>query len=59
MNPQPSRSSIDVDHLREVSEPLFAEAVAQGMHSGFSLDCDYWGRQWTDKLLEALGVYED
>ena len=33
---------------------LFADAVAQGMHSPFSLDCDRWGRRYQDKLLDLL-----
>jgi hypothetical protein len=39
---------------RQVAEDLFAQAVAQGLHSSFSLDCEYWGRQYADKL-EASG----
>lgn len=40
---------------RQTVEELFAAAVAQGMHSPFGLDCAYWGRQYADKLEEALG----
>lgn len=39
---------------RQITEDVFAQAVAQGMHSPFSLDCEYWGRQYADKLEEAL-----
>lgn len=44
--------------IRPVAERMFAEAVAQGMHAPFSLDCERWGRHWTDQLLDALGVLE-
>lgn len=45
--------------LREIAEELFTEAVAQGFHSSFSLDCWYWGREYAAKLIEALEADED
>ena len=45
--------------MREVAEPLFMAAVAQGANAPFALDCEYWGRQYADKLLDALDVEED
>jgi hypothetical protein len=35
-------------------QSVLAEAVAQGMHSPFSLNCDYWGRQCSERLVELL-----
>jgi hypothetical protein len=40
--------------IRRVAEPLFAEAVAQGMHSPFALNCESWGRTWGEKLAYEL-----
>jgi hypothetical protein len=42
------------ERIAEVAEPLFASAVAQGMHAPFALDADYWGREWAERLTEAL-----
>jgi hypothetical protein len=42
----------------EVAE-LFADAVAQGMHAPFGLDCDYWGRKYQGKLLDLFGEGDD
>lgn len=33
---------------------LFAAAVAQGMRAPFALDCDYWGREYAERLVDAL-----
>lgn len=43
-----------LDEIRELSEDLFAQAVAQGMHAPFALNCDEWGRTYAERLADAL-----
>jgi methylase of polypeptide subunit release factors len=33
---------------------LFAQAVAQGMHAPFALNCDQWGREYAEKAEEFV-----
>ena len=39
--------------IEAVAPDLFAQAVAQGMNAPFALDCDYWGREYTERLIAA------
>jgi len=52
-------TNIDTSILRDCAEELFAEAIAQGMAAPFALDWSYWGRQYTDKLMERLEIKEE
>jgi hypothetical protein len=40
--------------IHAAATELFAKAVSQGMHSTFSLDAGYWGREYADRLLATL-----
>lgn len=38
----------------DVIADLFAQAVAQGLHAPFSLNCESWGHDYSERLQEAL-----
>jgi hypothetical protein len=43
-----------LERIREAAEPLFAEAIAQGLNAPFALRPEEWGRTYADKLEAAL-----
>lgn len=40
--------------IHVAASDLFEQAVAQGMHTPFSLDVHSWGFTWADKLVRDL-----
>jgi hypothetical protein len=44
--------------IHAAAAELFAKAVSQGMHAPFALDCDYWGREYAERLLDTLTAAE-
>lgn len=43
-----------IERVREFAPELFADAVAQGLHAPFDLNCQARGHDWTGKLVDAL-----
>lgn len=45
----------EIEAIVEAATPLFAQAVAQGLHAPFALNADYWGRDYARRLADLLG----
>lgn len=50
-------SDEQVEAIAEAAEPLFAAAVAQGLHAPFALNVESWGRDYAERL--AVALYEE